>query len=1417
MSDVTTYPPIGGANAAGDFSAALAALDGQTGITFAADVRMDPAELGKAASVVWDPSGFYVSVSGDTIRAGVKTSDGTIARFFAEDDIFSDLQTHRVELTIDSATNVFRVVIGGRTLFEQADLDLVLPATFTDTQFGQLPWSGNTTAAIANLSAEAATIARPILPSLKDNGTLLLTFDTLEPPVGLILQGDATVGTDGALSLDGDGDFAVLSEQYNLANANYLSVDLDFRYADTADTGGSRLIWNHGAFGVQVDDKSVTLMVTDDQGKKNYFRQDGVDLSDLDWHHLSLVIDPQGGAATLRIDDVTLIEKVGIGLSLPATARPTTIGSDSWGNSLNGQIDNVALSTQRPLESWLGGIGAEPSDIENWDAVGLANPAVAMNTTGYIKWAESTAATFIDRMKGAFAWTGKQEILFQDRDSYHIFRDAAIFTDPALVKDVTFSSETLLNIHHLITDSRWNKNLIDKTQQEEILANYRDYFKIETGASGNSELWGRLHDTDAFSLLARFDSDIGMDLDDLRTGGQAWLAPADFNLSFTDLDMDRNGWLKSLPTNAAGGVGTASTVVMWYPEEAAQQPGNIYGGTFYLLADGKGTIDLQQAGQSTTKIDLKGLEIDGPTMIPFEYAPDGERVTLTITSSDPNGTGEYVRNVHIVHEDHLEMFQAGEIFTPEFVELHQDARAVRWMAAQDGNHIVPNTAGAFEDAHTKDYYSFNLGTNGTPANGVPVDAIIEFANKTGSDPWVNVNINASDVYVRGMAEYIEANLDPRLTLHLEFGNENWNGVFDTYQVSKAEGLERWGELRLETDNQGGFVRDANGDLIVLEDGYFFSTATASNNGFQYLDDLAVELGLAHNLYSDNQAWAEWSSMRATEVAVIFDDVFTAADPHNADGRLNKVMGAFSSWDKSTDFLMQANVWHEAEPGGWIDPAGVFDSLAVAGYIGGTAGNKHSDMVRYWIDNYGEQKAAELLIRQLKSDVDPSLQLIEFERNDFAGDNTVKASAVHSGITYSPDLVVDVYNAIFGKDKALRDDIQSAAGMTGAEVLVGADVHNYVRLDTAANGNTVLQLRVDPANGDYETVVEFDSPLSLTIEQMLEEGTLFVRSVPSIGESANLLFGAQKAKADAYGLDLVAYEGGQHLAAATWGAYRANLADPTLTDFLMDLNDSPEMGELYGYWFDAWQNAGGALFAHYADYGLSSRYGSWGALEYLGEQNDPNAATYRYDALQEWNQQDAWWDDGRDPTAFLHGVIDTGTAGDELLRGTSEEDILLGGDGDDEIYAGPGNDRIGGGTGANIVDAGDGDDIILLESVADQIDGGAGWDTLRLASGLSDLDLADLNAVNVEALDLRNFSQSNVTISVEDAFAFTGDNLLTVHAETADIIELTGFTHQGTVIDENQVTNVYASDNAAIDITVEVIHAIEPPPDAIILY
>lgn len=1206
-------------------------------------------------------------------------------------------------------------------------------------------------------------------------------------PSGLTLFGDAFVSPGETLDLDGAGDYGLLAGIPEWNNATHVTASVDFRFDDPGDLDYARPIYNDGAFGFDVKGNALNAMVMTDSGVQRIY-VGNQQFSDLQWHTVGMDLDTETDQLIITVDGQTVVDRSELDLVLPTSIGATQVGGVGWGRWLPGEIDNVSIS-----------IGT-PSALA--DATGNPNPAVSFNTGGYTKWNQYATAPFIDRMKGAHEWGGEFARYLHSSGSAHAFRDTDVFSGTGTVANLSFTPQTILSIDPIISLARFAEGLINQSEYIAILSNPDNFFQIQTGTGGNSELVGRLRASDPFELMATFDSDIGTTLGQLRAGGQAIVTSGDRAATFDDLQLDANGWPIHPPLDVAGGEGEASTIVMWYPAEAANAPDSIYSGNFFLMADGEGTLELFQGGGGA--LNMGNIQIDGPTVVPFSYTPNGGLVRLTIASSDPNDVGEYVRNIRIVHEDHMDLFEAGEIFTPEFVEFHQDDRVLRWMEALETNENPPHAEGDFDDGPDLDYYTFNLGTTHTEANGFSIDAIVAFSNKTGVDPWINVPVNASDAYVQGMAEYIEANLDPKLKVHIELGNENWNSGFDTYTHAQAEGLARWGELQLQTDGSGQFVLDGSGDPIVLQDGYFFSPDAAAANGYT-LASLAADLGLGHGIYDEGFAWAQWQSMRATQVAEIVDAAFIAGDAQTADARVEHVLGSQAGGSGNTPVLMAAPVWAEAEPGAWTDPAGFFETLAVNAYFGGTTGWKDSDIVDHWLGTMTAQEAQDMLLRHLKAGLDPSYNHIAFDGGLIDGSGNVVTSQVVTGVSYTSNLIVDVFDAIYETNIGVRQDILSGHGVaTSNEVLFGADVHNYVRLVTETSGNTALQLRVDPAGGQFETVLEYDSLLSKTIGEMIDEGTLFVRSPESLADAMDDRIVPQKAYADTYGLDLAAYEGGQHFVAATWGPYSSNASNTALHDLFSDLNQTTEIGDLYGYWFDAWQALGGGQFAHFSDYGGSSQFGSWGTVEYLGQQNEAGASTPKYDAVQALNNAAPWWTtDARDPGAFLQGIVDLGTSADDTLVGSVEEDLLFGGDGNDSLTSGPGDDSLSGGAGTNIVDAGEGNDLILLTSLSDTIDGGDGFDTVKTAGGLSAVDLSTLNASNVEALDLRDVAHTDLTLSANDLFAFNANRSLMVYAETDDTLLLTGLTYQGSTTDGAASIHTYEATVSAELVTLTV--------------
>lgn len=94
-----------------------------------------------------------------------------------------------------------------------------------------------------------------------------------------------------------------------------------------------------------------------------------------------------------------------------------------------------------------------------------------------------------------------------------------------------------------------------------------------------------------------------------------------------------------------------------------------------------------------------------------------------------------------------------------------------------------------------------------------------------------------------------------------------------------------------------------------------------------------------------------------------------------------------------------------------------------------------------------------------------------------------------------------------------------------------------------------------------------------------------------------------------GLELVVYEGGSHVV-----GIRGVENNQRITDFFIELHRRPEFYDRYMEMLNAWKNTEGnrTVFMHFTDIGRPSKWGSWGALEYVDQESSP-----RYDALMDF--------------------------------------------------------------------------------------------------------------------------------------------------------------------------------------------------------
>ncbi|MCU0566332.1 MAG: hypothetical protein MUF49_07025 [Oculatellaceae cyanobacterium Prado106] len=126
---------------------------------------------------------------------------------------------------------------------------------------------------------------------------------------------------------------------------------------------------------------------------------------------------------------------------------------------------------------------------------------------------------------------------------------------------------------------------------------------------------------------------------------------------------------------------------------------------------------------------------------------------------------------------------------------------------------------------------------------------------------------------------------------------------------------------------------------------------------------------------------------------------------------------------------------------------------------------------------------------------------------------------------------------------------------------------------------------------------------------LEQGSLIPHdgyddSLQGIADS----FRYYKQVTQAKGLQMIAYEGGQHL---------VNAENEPLTNFFLAINRRPEMKALYSQLLDSWKQAGGSLFMNFSDIGRPGKWGSWGVLEDVAQERSP-----KYDALVEFIERNS---------------------------------------------------------------------------------------------------------------------------------------------------------------------------------------------------
>ena len=210
-------------------------------------------------------------------------------------------------------------------------------------------------------------------------------------------------------------------------------------------------------------------------------------------------------------------------------------------------------------------------------------------------------------------------------------------------------------------------------------------------------------------------------------------------------------------------------------------------GTYTVTARGTGTINIQ-ASLTATGGNAGTTPIAFAAGVPSRafVLPDGQFIgAITLAASS---AADPLRDLRVImpdrpgHADGFAATYAANAADPYFFLVHPDLVAslrpfaiVRLMDAMQTN----NNPFIVEWADRPPRQGTCTGFQAFLNRG-PYEVIASLVDQVGVDSWWNVPITASDDYVRQFAAFLLDAVDPALRVAVEYGNENWNGVFFSY-------------------------------------------------------------------------------------------------------------------------------------------------------------------------------------------------------------------------------------------------------------------------------------------------------------------------------------------------------------------------------------------------------------------------------------------------------------------------------------------------------------------------------------------------------------------------------------------------------------------------------------------------------------
>ena len=330
------------------------------------------------------------------------------------------------------------------------------------------------------------------------------------------------------------------------------------------------------------------------------------------------------------------------------------------------------------------------------------------------------------------------------------------------------------------------------------------------------------------------------------------------------LELDHHGWVKRLEPDCFAVAIVCGIKGNHYPS-----------GNYTVLYDGEGELAFRNAA---TNKDIVSKTI-GKIVVKVNA---NQPFHLEIVSTNPL---DYIRNIRVIMPG-FEADYASNPWHPQFIKRWSGIACIRlmdFMMINNSTQMLWNDRPKLSDA------SF-------VKKGVPLELMLDLANRLEADPWFCMPHLADDAYIKQFAQMVKANLKPNLRAWVEYSNEVWNNGFKQtkYANQKGQDLSLLGESSNATahyyahrsmqifDIWQAVYGDKSNFVRVLAsqaaNTHKAETILDYKNASKHADVLAIAPYVTVNITPRNKGDLAIGEVATWSLEKLFEHVFTVAMP-----------------------------------------------------------------------------------------------------------------------------------------------------------------------------------------------------------------------------------------------------------------------------------------------------------------------------------------------------------------------------------------------------------------------------------------------------------------------------------------------------------------------------------------------------------